>query len=272
MKKWMMLVGLVLISGSAWAVQDVVFKGNPCKITDMMCWDHMLIRQNALFAKLPNLKMEKRTFGTHVATIYSYDGEACGSWPEGNNIPMIDGEKYIKVDDLPYALFACAKSIRIKSLSKPVLYIGDTSFDLSVNGSRAVVRSLIAKSVGSPMSKTIQSINQTFSDKVGYGLVFAKYQFSISGMYKNSLYVIVKNLDSRMGALAIEIGEADASGKMTFYSDTPDLTFHPSLKGFENFKSNDAVMIRLTGRLDRDIFDFEHPPKLSTLKGSAIAQ
>lgn len=272
MKKWMMAVGLVLVSGSAGAVQDIVFKGDPCKITEMMCWDHMLIRQNALFAKLPNLKMEKRTFGTHVATIYSYNGQACGSWPEGNNIPMVEGEKYIKIDDLPYALFGCAKSIRIKSLSKPILYIHDASFDLSGNGSGAVVRSLIAKSIGSYLSKTIQSINQTFSDKVSYGLVLANYQFSTTGMYKNSLYAIVKNMDSQMGALGLEIGETDASGKMTFYSDTPNLTFHPSLKGFENFKANDAVMIRLTGRLDQDIFDFDHPPKLSTLKGAPIAR
>jgi hypothetical protein len=266
-KKWMMLVGLVLGSGSALAAPDVISQGEVCKITDRGCSENILIRQAAIFTKLPDLKEEVFKSGSSIVKLYRYKGKSCGGWPQTSGLTTINEEKYIKLDSLSYALIPCISSVKISGLSKPIISFDGVSFDLSRVGNASNTRDLISGIVGTPISKIAEATSQIFGGYSSWSLVYSNYKFNVGGLIPKSLYLTVKNSDPLWGSLLLEISETDTLGKMIFYSDTPDLKFKPSLKDFENFKANDAIMIRLTGRFDRDIFDFSHPPKLTTLKG-----
>lgn len=268
--KWLILIGLILISGNAVALKDSPKDSLMlyyCREKNKDCYGNMYIRYNAILSKMKDLKFteEKDRWGETQRT-YTYKNKPCGGW-SNNDFTKWNKEQYVDLFSLPLALFECGGSAKINSLSKPVLYIDNIGFDLSGDKNDAIARFLTYRLLCNPVNTLYEAENQIFHSYMSCDLVEKNYEFVAKNLFPKALYLIVKKREHWSESIVIEVGEANDAGQMTFRSDSSELRFKSSFQGFEKFDSEDAIMIRMTGRLDRDLFDLDYFPLVADLKG-----
>lgn len=269
MKKYSLMAMLMMTNGSALTLKDVVVKYD-CKMEGKSCLGEISIRQEAILMELPLLKLvEKIENSESSSKTYIYDGKECGSH-EYSNILKNDVERFVSLDHVLYSLTSCAKSLSIKSILIPEFYINDAILKFPRFNTNIMVKALIKDIICNPFEIIYRAKTQTFNDDVDCESVSKNFIYSIGGLEKKSLYMIAKKRNPKNELILLDIGETNDFGQITFYSDSSTLNIQTSLKNIRNFGISDAIVIRLTGRLDHNIFDLSYFPNLGTLKGTPI--
>jgi hypothetical protein len=271
MKKWLVLIGLVLSSGGVLAERDVIIHRSTCQEDPKNCGEIVFVRQESIFKNILELKTGVENIKNSSIELVKYKNKECNSWSNKEAIE-IHKEQYIGLKSLYRALAYCVSPIKISKLADSEIAFAEFKIKIPEIKEYSYAQSLIYNMIGSPLCILDQVENQTFNKACGWMGIPSRYKYFAGNLISDSIYIIVKNSTTDSNSLAIVISETDRFGKMSFDLDTAISNFKPSFKGFDKFDSTSAVMIRLTGRLDRNIFDFDHPPKLTTLKGTPIAR
>jgi hypothetical protein len=271
MRKYLLMAILMIANGSALTLKDIVVKYD-CKMEDKSCLGEMSIRQSAILMELPLLKfVEKIENSESSSKTYVYNGKECGS-SEYGNILKNDVERFVELDDILYTMINCAKYLSIKSILMPEFYVNDSILRFPRLNADIMAKALIKSIICNPFEVIYRSKTQTFNDYVDCKSVSKNFKYSVGGLEKKSLYIIAKKRNPKNELILLDIGETNDFGQMTFYSDSSELKIKPSLKNIRSFGISDAIVIRLTGRLDRSIFDLSYFPNLGTLKGTPVTR
>ena len=83
------------------------------------------------------------------------------------------------------------------------------------------------------------------------------YQQSLETSRAGELYALIEFVSFEQGipALTVFLGQVDAGGKLELPATRQNLRFKTDLSALKTIQEGEAVVVRLSGRLDRDLFD-----------------
>jgi hypothetical protein len=178
-----------------------------------------------------------------------------------------NGNNYLDLDTVLQAFSGAGWNVTFDRIINPSLKIGDQS--ISLVGSKDVD---ISRSISHSIGKRFTAINGKI---IGSGCLchtaIKDYSSDLPFVgLPNKMYALISfsfdvtgwglSAKKRPNRVTVEVAQADANGLFTMPSKTRDLKFLSSLATFKEGRAwNTAIILPLTGRLDKDQFDEKHP-------------